>query len=147
VLDSVIFGPYNQTADWLRLDSALLAPVGARQAEIILQSIRHNGSNNDGYYDELYFGNSPLVGVKEARQALSFAVFPNPSCGMFNIHLPELKAKSGTLTIRNAFGQMIEERVVTGESIELNIDQPDGIYLITIDNGKEVYCSKAVVQR
>jgi len=146
-LDSCLLGPYNQTAVWLRLDTALLAPVGARKADIVLRSLRHNGSNNDGYYDELYFGNSPLVAVREIKMNLCFSVYPNPSGGHFSIDLPELKDKNWTLSIRNISGQLLEEKRMTGNPVVLTMDRADGIYFLTIETDKEIYSSKVLIKR
>ncbi|MFT4016439.1 MAG: gliding motility-associated C-terminal domain-containing protein [Agriterribacter sp.] len=53
LLSSFNFGPYNQTITWKKIDSVLHVPVNSRKVVVMLNSIRYNGSNNDGYYDEL----------------------------------------------------------------------------------------------
>jgi hypothetical protein len=44
-------GKHAFTDAWHLLAGTILAPVGTRQAQIRLRSIRHSGRNNDGYFD------------------------------------------------------------------------------------------------
>jgi gliding motility-associated-like protein len=53
MLANSTLGPFNQSAIWLAIGTTVDAPVGARQVSIVLRSVRRNGSNNDGYYDDL----------------------------------------------------------------------------------------------
>lgn len=62
-IGSIHFGPYSQTAIWQELDSALQVPPLTRSVIIKLRSERRNGSNNDGYYDQLYLGGTPFSGI------------------------------------------------------------------------------------
>lgn len=53
VLDSYDSGTNSNTNDWLLLTDNRVAPVGTRHIRIRLISTRRNGSNNDGYFDNL----------------------------------------------------------------------------------------------
>ena len=52
-LDSFDSGNYSNTAEWVRVADTCLVPAGTRYLRIRLISTRHNGQNNDGYYDAL----------------------------------------------------------------------------------------------
>ncbi|NTW23775.1 MAG: T9SS type A sorting domain-containing protein [Lentimicrobium sp.] len=144
LLTSFNFGPYTQTQIWLRIDSALSAPPGARKIDIRLHSVRHNGSNNDGYYDELYLGNSPLVGIPEIKQHANFTIYPNPSDGSITLALPGLFPGS-ELTILNAEGQQLVRREITEHFTVINISTlPPGIYLVKLQHEKMVEVKKMI---
>jgi hypothetical protein len=48
-----ILGPYSNRTSWDLKELTMTAPIGARSIQVMLHSIRYNGSNNDGYYDNL----------------------------------------------------------------------------------------------
>jgi hypothetical protein len=144
ILTSFILGPYTQTQTWLRIDTALSAPPGARKIDIRLHSVRHNGSNNDGYYDELYLGNSPLVGIPEVKQHTNFTIYPNPAFGLINIKLPGLFPES-QLSVLNCKGQQLFLRQVTETSIEIDISSlPPGVYFVKVQNEKTSVVGKVI---
>ena len=107
LLTSYIFGPYTQSQTWLRIDSVLSAPPGSREIDIRLRSVRHNGTNNDGYYDELYLGNSPLVGMHEAPIHFAFSTYPNPSNGQFTIEFYLQQPAKVNMVVHNNLGQVV----------------------------------------
>lgn len=146
LLTSFLFGPYTQTDTWLRIDSALSAPPGTRKIDIRLHSVRHIGSNNDGYYDELYLGNSPLVGIPEVKQHTSFTIFPNPTDGLITITLPELFAES-QLSILNCSGQKLMQRHVTEPGTVIDISKlPCGVYFVQVTGDRRVEIAKLIKQ-
>lgn len=53
VLSSYDSGIHTNTSEWLLLSDTRIAPAGTRFIRIRLISTRTNGSNNDGYYDNL----------------------------------------------------------------------------------------------
>jgi len=52
-LSADTLGPYAEINSWLLAEATMNAPVGARSIRITLHSIRHSGTNNDGYFDAL----------------------------------------------------------------------------------------------
>jgi len=144
ILTSFILGPYTQTQTWLRIDTALSAPPGARKIDLRLHSVRHNGSNNDGYYDELYLGNSPLVGIPEFNRHGNFTTYPNPSAGLITIIMPGLFLES-QLSILNCNGQKLIQRQVTETSMEIDIRSlPPGVYFVKVQNEKTSIIEKVI---
>ncbi|MBT3191194.1 MAG: LamG domain-containing protein, partial [Verrucomicrobia bacterium] len=53
VLGSYDSGPHTSTQIWHLYTHSQFAPVGTRQVQIRLISVRNNGTNNDGYFDSL----------------------------------------------------------------------------------------------
>jgi hypothetical protein len=141
ILTSFILGPYTQTQTWLRIDSALSAPPGSREVDIRLHSVRHNGSNNDGYYDELYLGNSPLVEVPEVARKQDFLIYPNPSHGQFTFEFSLSKQSDVKLVLLNSLGQ-VAATLADGiypaglQRISWNSGNlPEGIYYLRVHMG------------
>jgi len=54
VLDLFDSGEYNSKYKWVEISNTQLAPIGTRFIRVRLISKRHCGSNNDGYFDDLY---------------------------------------------------------------------------------------------
>ena len=151
LLTSFLFGPYTQTDTWLRIDSALSAPPGARKIDIRLHSVRHNGSNNDGYYDELYLGNFPLVDMPEVLQKQDFIIYPNPSPGQFTFEFSLKQQSMVNLVVLNSLGQVM---VTLAESIypaglqRINWNSgnlPDGIYYLRVHMGANSGIQKLII--
>ncbi|MCD4663981.1 MAG: tandem-95 repeat protein [Bacteroidales bacterium] len=54
LLDVYDSGLHNNTNNWVLIEDLRFAPVGTRFIKIRLTSIRNSGSNNDGFFDDLY---------------------------------------------------------------------------------------------
>tara|TARA_R110002049_G_scaffold279949_3_gene459152 strand:- start:10256 stop:10951 length:696 start_codon:yes stop_codon:yes gene_type:complete len=70
-----------------------------------------------------------------------FAYYPNPTKNKFNIKFEE-PYESLNLSLTNALGQVLMNKTYyNSQLIELNINQPSGIYFIklTTENNKEAY--------
>jgi hypothetical protein len=75
---------------------------------------------------------SECLGLNEKLQNKNLEIFPNPSEGVFTI---VLNADS-RIIIRNAVGQTVLNKHVTGESCLMDIrEMPDGVYFIQISHG------------
>lgn len=144
LLTSFDFGPYTQAQTWLRIDSALSAPPGARKIDIRLHSVRHNGTNNDGYYDELYLGNTPLVGIPEVEHPINFSIYPNPSDEFITISISGIFLKS-ELLILNISGQQLIRHQITAPHSDIGISTlPPGVYFVRLQNEMSVETGKMI---
>ena len=150
ILTSFILGPYTQTQTWLRIDTALSAPPGARKIDLHLHSVRHNGSNNDGYYDELYLGNYPLVGVPEVAQKQNFIIYPNPSHRQFTFEFTLKQQSMVKMFVVNSLGQVVAT-IADGEltpgphQYYWNAETlPAGMYYCILNSGKQVITEKII---
>ncbi|MBN4077693.1 gliding motility-associated C-terminal domain-containing protein, partial [bacterium AH-315-C20] len=54
ILSEYSFGPYSDTANWVLVEDSFIPPVTTSKVKIRLQSERFKGSNNDGYFDDLF---------------------------------------------------------------------------------------------
>lgn len=102
LLTAYHFGPYNQTEIWKKIDSLFAVPAGARKVLITLNSIRHNGINNDGYYDELSLTpatvNSELPQIRIDTTICTGQTFLGHSVS--GIYVDTIATSSGCLTVR-----------------------------------------------
>ena len=53
VLDSFKTKTYTNTTEWMHVADSRIVPKSTRTIRVRLLAIRHNGSNNDGYHDNL----------------------------------------------------------------------------------------------
>ncbi len=87
-----------------------------------------------------------ITGVKDL--AINFAtISPNPSNGIFNI---TLKSNNDVnVTITNAIGQIVTNKNFTpSESISVDLsNNNNGVYFVTITNGKEKSVKKVVLNK
>jgi len=150
LLTESILGPYTQTQEWMRVDSSFIAPAGARKVDLRLHSVRHNGSNNDGYYDELYLSEMPLVGIAEQTESPEFRIFPNPfSTIVFFSYTLELPS-TVSLRIFENFGRLVAEPVraiqdAGKHEIDWNSGSlPAGIYFYRLQSGNRMISGKLV---
>jgi hypothetical protein len=64
VLDTYDSGATTNTSSWLLLSDERTAPVGTRVIRVRLITDRNNGSNNDGYFDNLSLQTSGIIPVE-----------------------------------------------------------------------------------
>ena len=71
------------------------------------------------------------------RNFNQITVYPNPSAGKFKLDLGK-HHKSVNVTLTNIFGQIIQKRKYDNiRFFESIIDEPNGVYFLTIDSGKK----------
>jgi len=147
LLTEYSFGPYTQTETWLKIDSVLLAPTEARKINIKLHTIRYNGSNNDGYFDELYLGKIATSGISDLNSDAFYSVYPNPSKGEIEILLKESSHESAVFILTDILGKKIKEIKIDSKITPLKLEVADGTYFVTIISDKNQYTSKIIVQQ
>ena len=88
-------------------------------------------------------GNALGVG---AIGALAFSIAPNPATDKLQINLGSAAGKV-TATLSNATGQVVLQEVISGGNTTLSVSQlPAGLYLLQLQNGKQVYTEKVQIQ-
>jgi hypothetical protein len=99
--------------------------------------------------DAPYAFEYPVVGVDSEFGLSSLRVFPNPSSsGIFNLSRDIPASWDLELSIVDIVGRTLFEQ--HGGSLEQAVDLsgfPDGVYLLRIDNGKEISSVKVIKQR
>jgi hypothetical protein len=85
------------------------------------------------------------VGVAENSQQNNISIFPNPSSGNLNISLPANQYKSELEIFNNIGMKVYNQSVAQGtNSLNLNLDLPNGAYIIKLSN-QESTNSKLVI--
>ena len=76
-------------------------------------------------------------------------LFPNPSDGNFNINIPrEIRSKNVMLDIVNMEGQQVYSVSVNNkEFIQLHVDLPNGLYMLSITSDEQNYLSKITISK
>ncbi len=91
------------------------------------------------------------TGIKSNKLDISFAIYPNPNNGFFDIKITALKSAKYDLTLYNVTGQEIlkdELNIQQGENVKrfnLN-DVAKGMYFITLKNEDGISTQNIIVQ-
>jgi subtilisin-like proprotein convertase family protein len=89
----------------------------------------------------------PALGTKE-NVASGFSVYPNPTKGMLNIRFPELPTPNTIMTITDIQGRKVLAKTTSAISENLNIDHlANGVYLLSVDNGKQRTTKKIILNK
>jgi hypothetical protein len=146
ILMDYIMGPYRQTVTWLRVDTVLIVPPLSRNIDLRLHSVRYNGSNNDGYYDELYLGETPLVGIPETPDNQDLIIYPNPANSFLNVKTP-LATGDNHLLIFSLDGKQLLQLPVTESITMVDISTlPPGLYIVRQLNSTGIVTGKLIKQ-
>lgn len=88
----------------------------------------------------------PVLVKEHLKPLASFEVYPNPSSGMFVIE-PNGIGTILSYKVFNGMGKVVSTKAITtSQKIELQLnDQPKGIYLLEIDNGREKFHKKLIL--
>ncbi|SCY19172.1 S8 family serine peptidase [Flavobacterium caeni] len=89
----------------------------------------------------------PALGVKE-NNAIDFGVFPNPTTGVVNVKRNGHLSGETNLTLFDLQGRQILEKSNIAQSETLHLDHlQNGVYLLSIENGKHKTTKKVVLNR
>jgi len=82
------------------------------------------------------------IGIIENNFESRVSLYPNPTNGLFSIDLGEI-FDVAIISINDIHGKLIDSKSITSaQIIDLSIDQPAGIYLVSITAGDK----KAVIR-
>ena len=85
------------------------------------------------------------VGFNELQLNSPISVFPNPNNGSFRINLG-IGNKINSIEILNMAGQVIFESEVDQSEIEINLNQPQGVYLLRLQNENGAITQRLVIE-
>jgi hypothetical protein len=97
-------------------------------------------------------GSTVTTGVS-ANGALSkqITLMPNPSAGVVNISVSSSLEQNLNVTVTNALGQVVKSASfegITYNVLPLNLtEQPNGIYFVAINNGKEKFIQRLIINK
>jgi N-acyl-D-amino-acid deacylase len=93
---------------------------------------------------------SPLSSVNTiSPNQFLLTVYPNPSNGKFTVNLEGLQQSNCKLTICNLVGQEIYTTIFKEQQTKSDIDLSDfskGLYIIKINDGKNIYTQKIITE-
>lgn len=90
--------------------------------------------NNDVFI--LKLSQTATVGITQNTFTENIQIYPNPTTGNFFIKF-ETVQKDLSVRIMSISGQTIENRTFQNtDFVQLNLEQPNGIYLVELENGK-----------
>jgi len=151
-LDSIDFGNYSETSQWVQLRDTTLAPAGTRFIRIRLISTRRNGSNNDGYYDALSL-TTPTTDVKDPSRSTGSegltGLYPNPFTSSITIKYILNRPETVRIRFYDQFGKLVDV-IEKKQSNGLNkiVWTPDnltgGVYYFQFRAGEQEASGKVV---
>lgn len=83
-----------------------------------------------------------FVGINENYASNGFAVYPNPSSGIFDVRCP--MTDDGRIEIINVLGEIVFKSVISRQTSVNLSSQPNGIYFLRLTVGDKVYSQKIV---
>ncbi|SHJ26811.1 Por secretion system C-terminal sorting domain-containing protein [Hymenobacter daecheongensis DSM 21074] len=122
--------------------------------------IVHDARIVNQYYQEFHRritdqnrGITPCALVLATRngtvQNSNVQIYPNPTTGKFQLHLEAAKARTATITLRDATGRVVltETRPLTGQDVSIDATQlRAGLYLVQIVTPESTQISRVVVE-
>ena len=84
--------------------------------------------------------------IAEAVNGIGYSIYPNPGHGKITVTLADMPEDETILTITNMMGQKIKEQKLLYAKEEIELDQPDGIYIAIITSAKTQGTSKIIVR-
>jgi hypothetical protein len=76
----------------------------------------------------------------------SFIVFPNPSSGIIDVEISEDHHKSLQANIYNMQGQLVLSQTLVNNDRELNLQLPEGLYVLRVIAEEKVYSELITIQ-
>lgn len=102
----------------------------------------------DGNQDATVLLNCNILDIENPAVSQTISVFPNPSNGIFNINLENLKGH-GVIEIYDLMGKKVYSNTFIENQAIGKIDlsnYPKATYLITINNGEKMFTKKTIVE-
>ncbi len=103
---------------------------------------------NDALISKVWFRDN-FVGISENINNVNVSVYPNPATDNITIENQNITTQNFIVSIKNIQGQVvISEKInFTGKHLINVSDLCNGVYILTLQNDKENYMSKIVIQK
>ncbi|MDX2359444.1 MAG: T9SS type A sorting domain-containing protein [Crocinitomicaceae bacterium] len=89
--------------------------------------------------------NDPFAAVPSSPSLASFGIHPNPSTGSITIELENVDGEYDVL-IQDAIGRLVYQESSSSSSLNIQINQPTGIYFVTIRTGNHYINKKLIIE-
>ena len=95
-----------------------------------------------------YF-NAPLaISTVNAGGLRTVNVFPNPNSGTFTVNIGSDFTEEGTIEVTNMVGEKVMDvPCTTNHDVEMHLNQPGGIYLVTVVTPHGRYVTRIVISK
>ncbi|MFC5271456.1 T9SS type A sorting domain-containing protein [Adhaeribacter terreus] len=137
------------TAVWQHVKIPLTAFISQGIMQIGLESsvkeAYDNGNGTANLIDNVRVSGNPTNGTKENSLQDLVVVYPNPSSGIFNLHLPA-SAQKYTLEITDLTGKTIRKQTSAAGNAQLQLtDLAKGIYVLKITGSANSATRKLII--
>ena len=115
----------------------------------IIYEIVGTGSYNctDSFYLPVTVDTCFPASVPVIEKADRVEIFPNPSAGLFTLHITSLQKEPATITITNMLGEKVKQFIAaTNEDIAVQADAAPGIYFVTAVTKNETITKKIIIE-
>ena len=96
-------------------------------------------------YSQAFTSSTTDIGDMEIKPW--FRMYPNPGAREFIIDFSDMQERPVMLTISDLNGRVVYTDVVEGERIQMNVDLPSGIYMVTVNAGDRSFNQKLLINR
>jgi len=96
-------------------------------------------------YSHAFTSSTTDIGDMEVRSW--FKMYPNPGAGDFIIDFSDMQERQVKLTISDLNGRVVYADALEGERIQMNVDLPSGIYMVTVKAGNKSFNQKLLINR
>ncbi len=88
----------------------------------------------------------PIRVGQTSGTASTLSVYPNPNTGAFVLNLISGKSENANVVITNVVGEKVKEEVITtNQATEISLDQPAGVYFISVNTAEGKYTAKVTI--
>lgn len=125
--------PPQSTAEWqnIQLSFDLVEDAEDRQFYIQFEGINRRG--NHLMIDNINISLDENVGITNAKKAIEFSIYPNPTSGLFTLETEDFN-KAETLTVYDVYGRKVYVDAMSNSQNTYDLSQLGaGVYLVTID--------------
>jgi len=132
--EEIIFEPGFQTLNGTDF-TAITRPCGSSS---VFKKSMSPSSDNLGYKENM------KQRKEEVNDKRMFDIYPNPSNGLFFLSSP-IEDEEYSIYISNMLGEIIFEERASGDKIEIDLTSyPEGMYVVIINSGEEIYSAKLI---
>ncbi len=103
--------------------------------------------NNSNFVSSGYPNSCNVTSILETINQETFNIYPNPTNGVVNISLENIKSRE--VDIFNVLGEKIYSEEITPQSsneLQLTLHNPPGIYFVKIDDGDKLWIAKLILE-
>jgi hypothetical protein len=130
-------------SDWVEIANSFIAPSGTRHIRIQLIGIRHTGSDNDAYFDDISLTTNTLsIPGEPAGNAI--AVIPNPAHSFFTVQLPS--GKTANVKVIDLVGRTVLYAGDVMNTTQISTEGLNpGIYTVTATDAEGQFVQRIVI--